>query len=349
LFWPLTLAGGAFVGWFAAPDDFGVMLQYVAIAAGAVAMVAAVFKYIIRGAHRVALMMLAPAFLVMCAVVIYPFLFQVRLSFADLDLHTIRNWIETGNLSWVGFKNFVDVFREEPIPLVTFWMLLFRTVLWTIINVSAHVFFGVCLALILHRGVKWRGLYRTLLIIPWAMPQVIVVLALRGEFHPQFGVVNQILQMFYLPSINWWSDPIPVFISCCLVNIWLGIPFMMIVFLGGLQSISNSYYEAASIDGASKWQQFWGITVPLLRPVTVPAITLGTIWTFNNINVIYLMTAQGGGTTFADILVSALYKSAFTYYRYSYSAAFAVIIFGILIAFTTLWILLSRGTENTAA
>ena len=124
---------------------------------------------------------------------------------------------------------------------------------------------------------------------------------------------------------------------------------MMVVFLGGLQAISNSYYEAASIDGASKWQQFWGITVPLLRPVVVPSVTLGTIWTFNNINVIYLMTGQAGGSEHADILVSALYKSAFTYSRYSYSAAFALVIFAILIMITLLWIKISKGTESVAA
>jgi arabinogalactan oligomer/maltooligosaccharide transport system permease protein len=138
---------------------------------------------------------------------------------------------------------------------------------------------------------------------------------------------------------------VPVFVSCCIVNIWLGIPFMMIVFLGGLQSISPSYYEAAEIDGANKLTQFFQITVPMLKPVVVPSITLGTIWTFNNINVIYLMTGQDGGNEYADILVSALYKSAFTYSRYSFSAAFALVIFVILIALTLVWMTVTKGTE----
>ena len=124
---------------------------------------------------------------------------------------------------------------------------------------------------------------------------------------------------------------------------------MMIVFLGGLQSIPDSYYEAASIDGASPLRQFWEITVPMLKPVVVPSVTLGTIWTFNNINVIYLMTGQNGGNEYADILVSALYKSAFAYSRYSFSAAFAVVIFAILIAITLIWMKVSRGTESTVA
>lgn len=181
------------------------------------------------------------------------------------------------------------------------------------------------------------------------MPQVVAVLAWRGEFHPQFGFVNQLLSLVGISGINWWSDPVPIFLSCCLVNIWLGIPFMMIVFLGGLQAIPRSYYEAASIDGASKLTQFFQITLPMLKPTVVPSITLGTIWTFNNINVIYLMTGQDGGNESADILVSALYKSAFTYSRYSFSAAFAMVIFVILFVFALAWMRIARGAEAAAA
>ena len=126
-----------------------------------------------------------------------------------------------------------------------------------------------------------------------------------------------------------WLSNYPL-TTCTLINIWLGIPFMMVVILGGLQSISASYYDAADIDGASYFQKLRYITIPLIRPVLMPAVTLGTVWTFNNINVIYLVTGQSGGTERADILVSALYKAAFTYNRYSYSAAFAIVIFAIL-------------------
>ena len=126
-----------------------------------------------------------------------------------------------------------------------------------------------------------------------------------------------------------WLSNYPL-TTCTLINIWLGIPFMMIVILGGLQSISSSYYDAADIDGASYFQKLRYITIPLIKPVLMPAVTLGTVWTFNNINVIYLVTGQSGGTEQADILVSALYKAAFTYNRYSYSAAFAIVIFAIL-------------------
>ncbi len=345
-----VLAGAAvtvslvWVGWLTSESTI-----ITALKGAGFGLVLAVWGRILRGRWRLPILMLAPAMLAVALLVVYPFFFEFRLAFAGLNLYTIGAWLEGGDLGWVGLRNFIAVFTTSPLQTVSFWGLLGRTLAWTGINLVFHVSFGLALAILLNRIDRGRGLYRTLLVIPWAMPQVVAVLAWRGEFHPQFGFVNMALQWFGITGINWWSDPLPVFISCCIVNIWLGIPFMMIVFLGGLQSIPDSYYEAASIDGASPLRQFWEITIPMLQPVVVPSVTLGTIWTFNNINVIYLMTGQNGGNEYADILVSALYKSAFAYSRYSFSAAFAVVIFAILIAITLIWMKVSRGTESTVA
>lgn len=355
-FWPFTLivafalgAAASYMWAYPNPDDeLLIILSKTAagITFGSVMGIAGVFAYRIKGRWAIAQMMLAPAFLAVSLLVVYPFFFEFRLAFANLNLYTISGWLRGGDLGWVGFQNFINVFTSSPLQTATFWDLFLRTLVWTAINLVFHVGFGLGLAMLLNRSLKGKGIYRTLLILPWAIPQVVAVLAWRGEFHPQFGFINHIIRFFGMDGVNWWSDPIPVFVSCCIVNIWLGIPFMMIVFLGGLQSIPKSYYEAASIDGASKLTQFFQITVPMLKPVVVPSITLGTIWTFNNINVIYLMTGQDGGNEYADILVSALYKSAFTYSRYSFSAAFALVIFAILIGITLVWMCVSKGTES---
>jgi arabinogalactan oligomer/maltooligosaccharide transport system permease protein len=130
-----------------------------------------------------------------------------------------------------------------------------------------------------------------------------------------------------------------------MTNVWLGIPFMMVVILGGLQSISQEYYEAAEIDGASKWQQFRHITLPLLRPVLVPATILGTVWTFNRFEVIFLVT-QGGPQEKTDILVSSLYKAIFQFYRYGFSAAFALVIFFILLLWSILYLRITKGLRG---
>ncbi len=122
----------------------------------------------------------------------------------------------------------------------------------------------------------------------------------------------------------------------CLTNIWLGIPFMMVNLLGGLQSVSGDYYEAAEMDGANAWQTFWQVTVPLMRPVISPLIILGTVWTFNNFNIPFFINQNELESS--DILVTALFRAAFQYNRYGFSAAFAFVIFMVLVIFTVIYV-----------
>jgi arabinogalactan oligomer/maltooligosaccharide transport system permease protein len=310
--------------------------------------------YKIKGKNYLPYMLVIPSFIGLALLLVYPFVFEVYLSFHDLKLTTILQWKETGKIPFVGLKQYINVFILPPLSETTFWQLLGRTFLWTFSNVFFHVLGGFILALILSEIKMFKGIYRTLLVIPWAMPQVVAVLSLRGEFHSQYGFVNimikklisafPFLEKVGIAPVNWLSDH-PL-LTCTLINIWLGIPFMMVVILGGLESISKSYYDAASIDGATYLQKLRYITLPLIKPVLLPAVTLGTIWTFNNINVIYLVTGQAGGTEKADILVSALYKAAFVYNRYSYSAAFAMVIFLILMIITFLYSKIIK-VENT--
>jgi arabinogalactan oligomer/maltooligosaccharide transport system permease protein len=305
---------------------------------GSEALITLFFRHIVKGRNQLAYLLLAPAFIGLALLLVYPFIFEIYLSFNDLKLTTIMQWKNTGSLPFVGLRQYVDVFTTSPLSEVTFWELLGRTLWWTFINVFFHVAGGFTLALLLNNQIRFKGFYRTLLVIPWAMPQVVAVLAMRGEFHSQYGFINIMLVKLVanfpflarlgVGPVQWLSNyPLT---TCTIINVWLGIPFMMVVILGGLQSISSSYYDAADIDGASYFQKLRFITIPLIRPVLMPAVTLGTVWTFNNINVIYLVTGQSGGTERADILVSALYKAAFTYNRYSYSAAFAIVIFAML-------------------
>lgn len=321
--------------------------RVVSLGAGAAAAelgVALLFKHYVRGKHSLPYMLLAPAALGLGLLIVYPMIFEIYLAFHDLKLSTIMAWSRTGELPFVGFKHFAKVFTSSPLSEVSFLRLALRTVLWTALNVFFHVAGGFALALLLNSVTKFKGFYRMLLIVPWAMPQVVAVLAMRGEFHSQYGFVNAMLARLGFSPVQWLGQH--PFLTCTLINVWLGIPFMAVVILGGLQSISRHYYDAAAIDGASAFQQFRMITLPLIRPVLAPAVTLGAVWTFNNINVIYLVTGQAGGTEDADILVSALYKAAFTFYRYSYSAAFALIVFLMLFAFSMAWLKFSKGTQS---
>jgi len=162
-------------------------------------------------------------------------------------------------------------------------------------------------------------------------------------FNQEFGAINQVLvNIFNLPAVEWLSKPLEVFAACLITNVWLGFPFMMMVALGGLQGIPRELYEAARVDGANAWQRFWRITWPLLQPVMVPATVLGAIWTFNNLNVIWLVSNGGEPAGQTHILVSYVYKSAFDLYRYSSSAALSMIIFLILLVATLFYLKVSE-------
>lgn len=272
------------------------------------------------------IMLLAPAIIGLIALIIYPLLWELRLSFTNMSLRAFKN------PEFIGLKNYIRVFTEPVLKQKMFFPLLAQTVLWTLINVFFHVGGGLFLAMLLNRNIKGKGIYRTILVLPWAVPQIIAVLAWRGEFNFTYGYFNIILQKLGLMPVEWLTDPVSNFAAMCLTNIWLGIPFMMVTLLGGLQSISGEYYEAADMDGATGFQKFTKITWPLLQPVVTPSVLLGTFWTFNNFNVPFFINQNELESS--DILVTGLFRAAFQYNRYGFSAAFAFVIFIMLIIFT---------------
>ena len=285
--------------------------------------------------NRLAYLYIAPAIIIMSLVVIYPFIYNLIVSFSNMSLSHFRDWRIT------GIGNYLLVLSEK-----SFWYFLFKNILWTVINLIFHVGIGVFLALILNKDLRGKTVYRTLLILPWAVPQYITALTWRGMFNSEYGAINLLLEQVVGVQIPWLSTEWGAFSACLIANIWLGFPFMMIIALGGLQSIPDELYEAADIDGASSWLKFRNITMPLLKPVMVPAITLGVIWTFNNFNIVWLISNGGEPSDTTHILVSWVYKSAFTYFRMGYAAAFSMIIFAILFIFSWRFIKSTRVTEN---
>ncbi|HWB79762.1 MAG TPA: extracellular solute-binding protein [Nannocystaceae bacterium] len=245
-----------------------------------------------------------------------------------------------GETHYVGLANFVDILRARGGPLFasgSFWLVLCVTVLWTIVNVALHLGLGLGFGLLLARPtLRMRAAYRVLLIIPWAVPNYVTALAWKGMFHRQFGAVtgatlwlNDVFGLSLEP-IAWFSRFATAFTANVATNAWLGFPFMMVVTVAALGGVSRDVLEAAEVDGASAWQRFWHVTLPMIKPSLVPAVTLGAIWTFNMFNVVFLVSGgDPDGTT--DILVSEAYRWAFTRdAQYGYAAAYAVLIFGLL-------------------
>jgi arabinogalactan oligomer/maltooligosaccharide transport system permease protein len=304
--------------------------------------------------HKVAYFYIVPAMLAMVVLVFFPFLYGVAISFTQ---QTIYNTGQPLTHLWVGLENYAHILGDFSIArrapdgslvfnyLNFYWTLAF-TIVWTVTNVAFGVTVGLLLALILNTaGLKLRPIYRVLLILPWAMPNYITALIWKGMFHRQFGVINQMIQIFGGQPISWFDKPFTSFLTALSTNGWLSFPFMMVISLGALQSIPNEIYEAARVEGASRWQQFKAITLPSLKPSLIPAIIISVVWTFNMFNIIFLVTqGEPGGST--EILITQAYKFAFERYRYGYAAAYSVIIFLILLAYGTVQNRATRATEG---
>lgn len=283
-----------------------------------------------------AYLLIMPALLIMFATVVFPFFYNVLLSLSNMSLTNFQDW------SIVGLRNYAEVFSEPK-----FFIVLLKTLVWTVVNIVFHVGIGLALALALNGPIRGKTLYRILLIIPWAVPAYITALTWRSMFHFDYGAVNLILgKWFGIEPLNWLGEPGLAFTSCIVANVWLGYPFMMVIALGGLQGIPQELYEAARIDGANRWQQFTNVTLPLLKPVLVPAVVLGAIWTFNNLNVVWLVSNTGEPSDQTHILVSYVYKAVFNFYRYGYGAALSMVIFAILLTVSLISLQKSRATES---
>lgn len=305
--------------------------------------------------HRQAYAYVAPALIGMLLLVFFPFFYGIALSFTG---QTIYNVNEPLTEIWTGLQNYKEILGDFHVVKETasgraanyenFYYTLFFTIAWTVVNVAIGVTLGLVLALMLNtKSLRGKTVYRVLLILPWAMPNYITALIWKGMFHRQFGVINQVIAMFGGTPVSWFDSPFTSFCAVVATNGWLSFPFMMVVSLGALQSISADLYEAARVDGATAWQQFRAITLPSLKPALVPAVILSVVWTFNMFNIIFLVSA-GDPAHSTEILITQAYKLAFEQYRYGYAAAYSTIIFAILLIYGVFQNRMTRATESIA-
>ncbi|MGW1834551.1 carbohydrate ABC transporter permease [Streptomyces tubercidicus] len=274
--------------------------------------------------------MVAPVVLVIGVIIGYPLVRGVFLSLTDANEANVERNIGVNHLpatyKFTGLDNYQAVLADG-----VFWDRLGWTVLWTVGCVSLTFLTGLALANMLNRTLRGRTFYRLALILPWAIPAFISVFTWRMLYNEKNGILNKLLAGGGIDAVPWLNDPTWAKLSVIAVNVWLGVPFMLVALLGGLQSIPGELYEAAEMDGASAWQRFRNITVPGLRAVSSTVILLSTIWTFNMFPVIFLLTRGGPGDA-TEILVTYAYRLSFldSPRNFSESAAWGVLILVLL-------------------
>ena len=277
---------------------------------------------------------LMPMLISILVVTCLPIVYTVIVSFTNYNMYHLNDF------TFVGLENYMTVFAGSIRKV--FFPVLGWTVCFAVFSTAGSYAMGLFLAVLLNNPhMKESKIYRAVLIVPWALPSTIAILAWQGLLNEQYGGINNLLHAIGISwNVPWLTDPFWARVGIIIVNVWLGFPYMMNVCLGGLQAISNDYYEAAKMDGASRLQCFGRITLPMVTRLSVPLVISTFAANFNNFGNIYMIT-QGGPARvdnqfagYTDILASTTYKMTTWSNRYELSATFSVLIFIIVGTFT---------------
>ena len=286
--------------------------------------------------NRQAYLLIAPAAIFLLSVVGWPIYETFRLS---LYRSPADSTVET----YVGLQHYIDIVNDE-----FFAQLLWQTGRWVLLGVAGKTVLGLLIAVHLKNDIRGRKFFRTAFLIPWGIPYAISAVVFRWIEHPQYGYLNAILMKLGVidQGIGILGNPDVAWLGVVVADIWIGTPFMAIIFLAGLQSIPEELYEAAAIDGAEKWHQFWYITIPQLKSVLLIATLLSTIWTFVSFDVIWTMTGGGPINTTATLVIW-IYQVGLENGNLGEGAAYSVIGFLFLMVFAVIYLrIYTRGGDE---
>ncbi len=272
---------------------------------------------------RLAYALLTPALLFLAVFMFYPIIYVFLMAFFRTN--------KLGQLKdWVGLKNFIKMMSQKE-----FWAVALRSLSWTVIAVTVKTVLGMTIALCLNQKFRGRKIMRMLFIIPWASSVPISAMLWKWVYDSEFGLLNQTLRNLGItqsPPV-WLGLPGWSFVSTIWVDIWIGIPFMALVFLAGIQSVSQDLYDSAYVDGVNSWEKFTKITLPSIKQILFIATLLSSLWTFNDFNTIYILT-KGGPAGKTHILITSIYTNGFEWLKFSNAAVMAVFTFVILLSFS---------------
>lgn len=269
-----------------------------------------------RDQERLGWLLILPTILVVLGIAIYPLVESFRLSLTNYRSSRPDRW------KYVGLDNYRDLLTDS-----TFITALKNTLVFTATSVGLETLLGMIVALTIHSAFKGRGIVRTSMLVPWAIPTVVSSLLWSWMFHDNFGIINNMLvdlgfTRFHM--FNWVGDPSTALFSVVMVDVWKTTPFMALLILAGLQVIPDDVYEASRVDGASKWQQFWDITLPLLKPALLVALIFRTMASFRVFDMIYVM--NGSNTSTISVSVFA-HQELMVKQRLGFGSAVSVVIF----------------------
>lgn len=276
---------------------------------------------------------LLPALLVTALVILFPVLQTAWYSLHEYVLY------DPDNFRFVGLRNFATALSDE-----VFWIALANSAIWVSGIVFLQLLLGLGAALLLNQSFWWRGMARALVIIPWALPSVIIGLMWTWIYDFNLGVFNDILLRLGLISAPhpWLAQPSTALACIMLALVWQGFPFFTVTILAGLQTVPGELYEAAEIDGANAWRQFLHVTLPSIAGIVATAVLLRVIWVANSLDVILVMTGGGPGYATHTLPLYAFLR-AYTGMEFGYAASLSLMLTAILLGIVWLYVRRQAG------
>ncbi|HEX6564419.1 MAG TPA: sugar ABC transporter permease [Chthoniobacterales bacterium] len=262
---------------------------------------------------------------------VYPVLYSLALSFRDATVETIVG----GDMPFIGFSNY-----EQSLADPTFWQALQNTVVFTFCSILFQFTIGFLLAIFFQNRFPLKNVLIALLLIPWIIPVLTAANTFKGLFN-EVGPINQIAHLLGLPTVPWLASPGFALAATIVANIWIGFPFNFILLYSGVCNIPPEVYEAARIDGAGYWRRVGHITLPILKPVTVAVLMLGTIYTVKVFDLVFIMTGGGPANT-SHLLSTYAYQIGFSIYNYGEAAAIAIVIIAVILTLNLFQLFLKR-------
>lgn len=284
-------------------------------------------------------LLIAPAIVAVLALNIYPLLRGVVLSFTNYNLVRPNSPIFG---TFAGFSNYQRIFSDAK-----FLLSLKNTLKWTGINLAVQLVFAMLLALALNRQLRFRSLFRTVSLVPWAVPHSIAAMTFTFLFNANVGIINILAVKLGVleEAISWLGNTETAFYCVAFVAIWKGIPFQMIFILAALQAIPGAVYESAEVDGANRWHQFWRITLPMIREPLAIATILNLIGIVSCFNTIWLMT-EGGPLYTTEIIYTYAYRQGFLVHDLGTASAAAMVLFVIMMMISGVYLKLSAEKKE---